>query len=48
MGAARGVNMMVAGKVPQGRQIIANHMAGEGDANFKDAARVHKGELIIV
>jgi hypothetical protein len=40
--------MIVVGKVPEGRQIIALRMAGEGDASFKDAGSMHKGQGIIV
>jgi hypothetical protein len=40
--------MMVVGRELKGLQIIVLRMEGEDDANFKDAGRVHKGDVIIV
>lgn len=40
--------MMVVGRVLKGTRIFALRMVGEGVASFKDAGKVHKGELIIV
>jgi hypothetical protein len=47
-GVARGVNMMVVGKVLKGRQISVLRMAGEGGASLKDAGTVLEVQVIIV